>query len=55
MKVHVLAPPPVEYYLKNNEAFFRIRNPFREKEGNYITETEYKHLKNNLCSGMPTF
>ena len=55
MKVHVLAPPHIEYHLTNNEAFLRIRNHFRGKEVNYITETEYKHLKNNLCSGMPTF
>ena len=37
MKVHVLAPPHVEHYVKNNEAFFRIRNHFRGKEGDSIT------------------
>lgn len=33
MKVHVLAPPHVEYYLKNNEAFLELEILLERKKG----------------------
>lgn len=55
MKMRVLAPDQIKDYISQNETFSRSGDSYRGEGGDYITETENKHLKSNLPPGVPTF
>ena len=54
MKLHVEAPAEVCNLINQNESFSRSGDPCRGEGGDYITETENKHLKSYLPPGVPT-
>ena len=54
MKLRVEAPAEVRNFINQNESFSRSGDPCRGEGGNYITETENKHLKSHLPPGVPT-
>ena len=51
MKIRVEAPPEVQKYIEDNEAFSRSGDPNRGEGGDYITENENRHLKSHLSPG----
>ena len=55
MEIRVLAPPEVKNYIVQNESFSRSGDTYRGEGGDYVTETENKHLKSNLPPGVPSF
>ena len=55
MKIRTLAPPEIRSYIEENESFSRSGDSFRGEGGDYIIETENKHLKSNLPPGVPKF
>ena len=55
MKLRVLAPDQISTYISQNESFSRSGDQFRGEGGDYVTETENKHLKANLPPGVPNF
>ena len=54
MKLCVEAPAEVRNFINQNESFSRSGGPCRGEGGDYITETENKHLKSHLPPGVPT-
>ena len=54
MKIRVEAPAEVRNFMNQSESFSRSGDPFRGEGGDYITETENKHLKSHLSLGIPT-
>ena len=54
MAVRCAAPKEIVDYIVKNEAFDRSGEHFRGEGGDYVTETENKHLKSHLSPGVPT-
>ena len=54
MKIGVEAPAVVTNFINQKESFSRSGDPCRGEGGDYITETENKHLKLHLSPGIPT-
>ena len=54
MKLHVEAPAEVCNLINQNESFSRSGDLCRGEGGDYITETENKHLNLHLPPGVPT-
>ena len=53
MQIWVDAPPEVQEYIKN-ESFSRSDNICCGEGGDYITETENKHIKGHISPGVPS-
>ena len=53
MKIRTLAPKDVQKYIEQNEAFSRSGDHCRGEGGDYVMETENKHLKLHLAPGVP--
>ena len=45
MQIRVEAPPEVQEYIMKNESFSGSGNIYHGEGGDYITETENKHIK----------
>ena len=54
MQIRVEAPPEVQEYIMKNESFSRSGDTYRGEGGDYITETENKHIKGHLSPGVPS-
>ena len=54
MRVRVTAPEEIRKFMSANESFSRSGDHFRGEGGDYITETENKHLKSHLPLRDPT-
>ena len=54
MRIHAEAPDAVKEYIKRNESFDCSNDHTRGEGGDYIMETESKHLKGHLSPGVPT-
>ena len=54
MKIRVEAPAEVHNFINQNKSFSRSCNPCRGEGGDYITESENKHLKSHRSPGIPT-
>ena len=52
-KIGVEAPAEVCNFINQNKSFSRSGDPCRVEGGDYITETENKHLKLYLSPGIP--
>ena len=52
-KIGVEAPAEVCNFINQNKSFSRSGDPCRVEGGDYITETENKHLKLHLSPGIP--
>ena len=55
MKIRTLAPKEVQKYIEQNEAFSRAGDHCCGEGGDYVTETENKHLKSHLALGVPKY
>ena len=54
MKIPVEASAEVRNFINQKESFSRSGDPCRGEGGDYITETENKHLKSHFSPGIPT-
>ena len=54
MRIRAEVPDAVKECIKRNESFDRSNDHTRGESGDYITETENKHLKGRLSLGVPT-
>ena len=52
MKIRTPAPKEVQKYIEQNEAFSRAGDHCCGEGGDYVTETENKHLKSHLAPGV---
>ena len=52
MQIRVEAFPKVQEYIMKNESFSRSGDTYRGVEGDYISETENKHVKGHLGPGI---
>ena len=54
MKICLEVPAELHNFINQNKSFSRSGDPCRGEGGNYITETENKHLKSHLSPGIST-
>ena len=54
MQVRVEAPPEVQEYIMKNESFSGSGNTYHGEGGDYIPETENKHIKGHQSPGVPS-
>ena len=55
MKIRTLAPKEVQKYIEKNETFSRSGDHCHGEDGDYVTETENKHLKSHLAPGVSKY